>query len=394
MPGQNNTSATSVVQALDGLRREIAEMRAQHAAESQALKEEITGLRKNVGNWDEIVKKLKASRIAELLTRHDLKEHPFYAFRNLVASRIKHMAEAQAKLPPGAENECFVYGSKLDFLGKGGPHPIRNETVDGLRLGLENGLNFRLSLLSPLFDVRDTEEIRRFRSAASTTLQFLLAVKEEATKKDWRGGFLVSAAPFMISDSFSSIKVGCDRRVSVLAASTYEKVTEYIFDESPIDPKSLASDLRAFYYAAYDKQTFPLLTHQWEEMPQALVSVRVVVFHNKSSLLLDPAAKENTWYAWEFPWEDVVREEDIPTYKMHHCLDAPKHLTKAGSLADIVFAGKSRGRTGKIHIVFIARRPISHDTEGDILVNTDALPGLVPADILPSIKRYAEVLPS
>ena len=323
-----------------------------------AIRDEIAAVRESIGRWDKIITRLKEDNIAGLLTRDELVDHNVYAFRNLVLSCVNHLQEARAKedwIWP--ESEYFIYGSSLSFVDREITHPKTREETDGIRLGLENGVNFRLSVLSPISDVRDDRQVQELRATkVRETLKFFLEVKHEAEARDWPGGFLLTATPQLLNDSFSSLKIGCDRRVSVLAASKHRRVTEYVFDESPINPLSVASELRKKYYRTYERDTFPVLMHRWEELPQELLSVRVIVFANRNWIIAHPDNKAEPWITWEFPWENASKREQICTHKLVHSIEAPDHLGNQ-PLTDIVFAGNVEGDDGQRHVLFLARQP-------------------------------------
>jgi hypothetical protein len=324
----------------------------------EAIREEMAAIRDSIGRWDQIITRLKTDNIAGLFTRKELVTHDLYAFRNLVLARVNHLREGAAKGPwTGQDAEYLIYGSRLGFVGSTVTHPETKEPVDGIRLGLEKGLNFRLSVLSPLPDVRDNKAIQIRRDQALETLDFFLKVKREAPE-NWLGGFLLTATPQLLSDSFSSLKIGCDRRVSVLAASKHDRVTEYVFDESPVSHDSVASELRRSYYDAYDQETFPILMHNWNDLPQELLSVRVIVFAGRDWVITGTDNPDEPWISWEFPWEDVSRPEQIFTHKLVHSINAPDCL-RVEPLTDIVFVGNLEGSEERRHILFLARQPRS-----------------------------------
>lgn len=359
-----------------------------------AIREEMAAIRESIGRWDKIITRLKEDNIAGLFTRDELVTHDLYAFRNLVLARVNHLREGSTKEPwTGQDAEYLIYGSSLSFVYSKDKltHPDTNQPVDGIRLGLEKGVNFRLSVLSPLPDVRDNKTIRSRRESVPETLDFFLKLKRDAEAHEWPGGFLLTATPQLLSDSFSSIKIGCDRRVSVLAASKHHRVTEYVFDESPVHLNSVASELRQNYYETYERETFPLLMYGWEELPKDLLSARVIVFASRDWIIADPENHEEPWISWEFPWEDAVRPEQICTHKLVHSIDAPSILGDL-PLTDIVFAGNTEGKDGRRHILFLARQTRRKQKNRQGLVEASGILKSFTGSSLERIKIYMSAI--
>lgn len=326
---------------------------------ARGLKEiqgEIEKIRATIETRDSLVKKLKRDNIAELLTRDELVDHELYAFRNLVISRVKHMSDGPKKVSwTTPDSECVIYGSNLDFLEMQSFSQHKNLSIDGFRYGLQNGINFRLSILSPLPDSRDTPEVHELRRNVLKTLGFFFKVKQEAIQLRWPGGFLLSAAPHLSNDSFSSIKIACDRRVSVLAATKHKYVAEYVFDEVSPDNNSAASKLLRDYLNYYAQETYPILFYNWHQITARDLSVRVIIFDNKDRIVQASQSQDPQWVSWEFGWTEIDKPKDIIFDKIAHLVGAPSNLSN-GPLREIVFGGNVYHDDGSQEIYFFARQ--------------------------------------
>jgi hypothetical protein len=341
----------------------------------EAIHTEIRGIRDRIDGSDVIMSRLKKDNIAGLFTRAELVLHELYAFKNLINFRVRHMSEGPQKMnwKDPAESECIIYGSNLKFIQREEFRSTAGMT-DGIRLGLMNGINFRLSILSPLPDSHDSPEVREIRHQAARMIDFFVGVKQDATKNNWPGGFLLSAAPRLTNDSFSSIKIACDRRVSVLAATRHSYVAEYIFDEVSPEAESAASQLLKDYQKNYKNETFPVMFYNWYEITEEELSVRVIVFADKDTIVQNPQSSDQPWVSWEFGWAEIRTTRDILTNKIKHYEGIPSYLRNE-PLREIVFGGNCYQSHGSQEIYFFANlaRKKSRSTKGGANKHTASL---------------------
>jgi hypothetical protein len=351
----------------DPLAGELTALRDTLNREVKGLSAQVTRLREEVTKWEATLNKMRKDHIKEILTRDQLERHDIYAFPQLVYHRILHHYsnpmtrqddEGEAPFSPleglqksaltSEEDEFFIYGSRLSFIR----NPVRNDIkLKGLAYGLQHGMQFRLSILSPLSDPRDTERVHRDRQAARDTLDYLKELRSEA--ESWPGKLLVSATPMPVEDSFSSVRIACDRRVSVLAGTRYKEAYEWVFDQWPDNSeRCLARDLLDTYRDRYEEETFPIFMINWTDPSPADLIVRLVVFVGARNIV-EGRGSTHAWVAWEFPWDEADQPSAIVTHRLKHRIGAPPLLENT-QLVDIVYAGRTR-EGSKSFLTFFAR---------------------------------------